>query len=89
MLQGRIRKNERLCAGDPATTEVIMQIDELKSREIWLPYIMQDGKKPSLNGRTLLSWVKTPFRLSYDEALELQARTEGLDGVGFVVPIGR
>jgi hypothetical protein len=65
-----------------------MQIDELKSREIWLPYIMQDGKKPSLNGRTLLSWVKTPFRLSYDEALELQARTEGLDGVGFVVPIG-
>lgn len=65
-----------------------MDIGELKSRDIWLPYVMQDGKKPSLNGKTLFSWVKTPFRLSYDEALEQQGRTEGLAGVGFVVPIG-
>lgn len=65
-----------------------MDLNELKSREIWLPYMLKDGKKPSLNGTRLFSWVKTPFRLSYDEALELQARTEGLAGIGFVVPIG-
>jgi len=65
-----------------------MDINELKSREIWLPYMLKDGKKPSLNGKTLFKWAKTPFRLNYDEALELQARTEGLVGVGFVVPIG-
>jgi hypothetical protein len=64
-----------------------MDINELKSREIWLPYMLKDGKKPSLNGTRPFSWVKTPFRLSYDEAAELQQQKPGL-GVGFIVPIG-
>jgi len=65
-----------------------MDIRELKRKQIWLPYIINDGKKPSLNGKEPFKWSRCDFRLPYAEAIDCMDRTPGLAGIGFVVPIG-
>ena len=61
----------------------------LKRMKIWVTWLNGNpGKKPSLNGKRYAKWSDRSILMTYDEAINLQTRTPGLSGVGFVIPDG-
>ncbi len=65
-----------------------MYIDDLKSLKIWIPYMIDEGKKPSLDGIRYAKWSDKSLWKTYDDAMTLLKATPALSGLGFVVPEG-
>ena len=64
-------------------------MNNLKAHYIWIPWLDGNpGKKPSLDGKTYAKWSNRSILLTFEDAVDLQTRTPGLVGVGFVIPNG-
>lgn len=64
-------------------------MNNLKAQLIWIPWINGNpGKKPSVDGKRYAKWSNPSILMKYESAINLQTKTLGLAGIGFVIPEG-